>query len=59
MGLTATYRMLETRRPAPGVVLGYLALEFAFTDRAVIPARLGVALSEIDGRWLISHYQVS
>jgi hypothetical protein len=39
LGMTATYRILETRRPADNLILGYLSVDFAFTDRPT-PDRL-------------------
>ena len=33
LGMTATYRILETRRPADNLILGYLSIDFTFTDR--------------------------
>ncbi|MEV1001133.1 SgcJ/EcaC family oxidoreductase [Nonomuraea sp. NPDC050202] len=58
-GLTAAYRVLETRAPADDVVLGYLAVDFSFTDRPAIHVTLGVLLKRTEEGWLISHYQVS
>ena len=54
-----TYRILETRQPVEGVVLAYVAVDFAFTDRASIPVLLSVLLTDAGEHWLISHYQVS
>lgn len=59
VGLSPNYRVLETRQPAAGVIFGYVAVDFTFTDRASIPALLGVLITDVDGRWLIGHYQVS
>ncbi|WP_410636518.1 SgcJ/EcaC family oxidoreductase [Amycolatopsis sp. cmx-4-83] len=59
LGLTADYRVLETRRLAEDVVLGYVNVDFGFTDRPVLPVTLGVVLRRVDGTWLIAHYQVS
>ena len=51
---------LETaRRLAEDVVLGYVNVDFGFTDRPVLPVTLGVVLRRVDGTWLIAHYQVS
>ncbi|WP_370961988.1 SgcJ/EcaC family oxidoreductase [Amycolatopsis sp. cg9] len=58
-GLTADYRVLETRRLAEDVVLGYVSVDFGFTDRPVLPVTLGVVLRRAGGAWLIAHYQVS
>ena len=59
VGLSPNYRVLETRQPAPGVVFGYVAVDFTFTDREPVPALLGVLLTDVDDEWLIAHYQVS
>lgn len=58
-GLKAAYRMLETRQLAEDVVLGYLAVDFSFTDRPALLVNLCVLLKRVDERWLICHYQVS
>lgn len=59
VGLSPNYRVLETRQPAPGVIFGYVAVDFTFTDREPVPTLLGVLLTKVDDRWLIAHYQVS
>ncbi|MFG1837557.1 YybH family protein [Micromonospora sp. NPDC049175] len=59
LGLTASYDIRETRRLADDVVLGYLEVEFGFTDRPPLPVHLGVVLRRTDKDWQISHYQVS
>jgi uncharacterized protein (TIGR02246 family) len=59
MGLTADYELLESRRPAEDVVLGYAKVDFGFTDRPTLSVYLSVLLRRIDGAWLIGHYQVS
>ncbi|MFJ9443696.1 YybH family protein [Kitasatospora sp. NPDC101235] len=59
LGMTAEYRVLETRRPADGLLLGYLGTEFAFTDRPTLTVNLGVLLQRSDDGWAIAHYQVS
>jgi len=58
-GLRPTYRILETREPAPGVILGYLGVDFAFTDRPTIAVHLSVLLTRVGNGWAIGHYQVS
>ncbi|MEU7875755.1 SgcJ/EcaC family oxidoreductase [Dactylosporangium sp. NPDC049140] len=58
-GLAADYRILETRRPADGLVLGYLAVDFTFPDRPALHVNLAVLLRRTDDGWLIAHYQVS
>lgn len=58
-GMTVTYRILENRQPAADVVLGYVAAEFGYPDRASVHLNLGVLVTRgIDG-WRISHYQAS
>ncbi|MEU8713351.1 nuclear transport factor 2 family protein [Streptomyces sp. NPDC048663] len=59
LGMTARYRVLETRRPADGVVLGYLAVEFSFTDRPPLDVKLSVLATREGDDWYIGHYQVS
>lgn len=58
-GMTATYRILETRSPADDLVLGYLAVDFSFTDRPVVSVYLSVLVKQAQEGWSISHYQVS
>ena len=59
LGLAAAYRILETRRPAEDLVLGYLSVAFSFPDRATTNVYLGVLLTRVQDGWYISHYQVS
>ena len=59
LGLTAAYRILETRRPAEGLVLGYLSVAFSFADRPTLNVYLSVLLAHAQDGWYISHYQVS
>ncbi|WP_409468186.1 YybH family protein [Streptomyces sp. HC307] len=59
LGLTAEYRILETRRPADDLVLGYLDVEFSFTDRPALDVKLSVLVTRVGDDWCISHYQVS
>lgn len=59
IGLTAEYRILETRRPADDLVLGYLSVDFSFTDRPTLSVNLGVLLRRGEEDWYISYYQVS
>ncbi|GAA3586179.1 SgcJ/EcaC family oxidoreductase [Nonomuraea rosea] len=58
-GLTAAYRILETRAPAEDLVLGYLAVGFSFTDRPTLHVSLSVLVKRTEEGWHISHYQVS
>lgn len=59
IGLTAEYDILETRRLADDLVLGYLSVDFSFTDRPTLTVNLSVIVRRIGDAWLISHYQVS
>ncbi|MGC5561565.1 YybH family protein [Streptomyces sp. FR-108] len=59
LGLTAEYRILETRRPADDLVLGYLSVDFSFTDRPTLGVHLGVLVRREQEGWQISYYQVS
>ncbi|MFD4860642.1 YybH family protein [Streptomyces atratus] len=59
LGMTATYRILETRRPVADLVLGYLSVDFSFTDRPTLGVKLGVLVERAKDGWYISHYQVS
>jgi hypothetical protein len=59
LGMTAEYRILETRSPADDLLLGYLAVDFSFTDRPVVSVYLSVLVKRTEHGWLISHYQVS
>jgi uncharacterized protein (TIGR02246 family) len=55
LGMKAEYEVLETRRLSEELVLGYLNVDFSFTDRPTLNVYLSVLVK--DG--LISHYQVS
>lgn len=59
LGLTTAYRILETRGLADDLVLGYLAVDFSFTDRPRLSVYLGVLVKRTEEGWYISHYQVS
>jgi hypothetical protein len=59
VGLAAAYRILETRRPAEDLVLGYLRVAFSFADRPTVNVYLSVLLTHAQDGWYISHYQVS
>ncbi|MFI1330836.1 YybH family protein [Streptomyces sp. NPDC020845] len=58
-GLSAAYRILESRRLSEDTALGYLTVDFSFTDRPTVSSNLLVLLKRSDADWLISHYQVS
>ena len=57
--MTADYRILETRRLADDLVLGYLSVDFTFTDRATLTVYLCVLIQPAPDGAKISHYQVS
>ncbi|MET8872201.1 SgcJ/EcaC family oxidoreductase [Nocardia sp. NPDC004604] len=59
LGLSADYRILETRQLSDDVIVGYQTVDFGFTDRPTLPVHLTVILRNIAGTWLISHYHVS
>ena len=59
LGMTATYRILETRRPTDNLILGYLSVDFTFTDRATLTVYLCVLIQPAPDGAKISHYQVS
>lgn len=59
IGMAADYRILETRRPADGLVLGYLSVDFSFTDRPTLTLYLSLLVTRTEDGWYISHYQVS
>ena len=59
LGMTATYRILETRRPTDNLILGYLSVDFTFTDRATLIVYLCVLIQPAPDGAKISHYQVS
>jgi uncharacterized protein (TIGR02246 family) len=59
LGLAAAYRVLESRRLSDDLVLGYLAVDFSFTDRPTLNVKLSVVLKRSGSDWRIAHYQVS
>ncbi|MGW3729811.1 YybH family protein [Streptomyces sp. NPDC000851] len=59
IGMRAAYHVLETRRFADDLVLGYLDVEFSFTDRPALDVKLSVLVTRAGDDWYISHYQVS
>ncbi|MFE9611444.1 YybH family protein [Streptomyces sp. NPDC006012] len=59
LGLRADYQVLETRQLADDVLLGYLGVDFSFTDRPTVKVTLTLVLRQIAGQWQIAHYQVS
>lgn len=59
LGLTVRYRILESRGPADGVVLGYTRADFTFADGHTIGLNLSVLVTRTPEGWRIAHYQVS
>jgi uncharacterized protein (TIGR02246 family) len=59
IGMTADYTVLQTRRLADDLVLGYLSVDFGFTDRPTLTVYLSVIARRTGETWLINHYQVS
>ncbi|MEU9128399.1 nuclear transport factor 2 family protein [Kitasatospora sp. NPDC048540] len=59
LGMTADYRILETRRLAEDLVLAYLVVDFSFVDRPTLTVHLSVLVRQDGDGWLIGHYQVS
>ncbi|MFJ9558860.1 nuclear transport factor 2 family protein [Streptomyces fuscichromogenes] len=55
----ADYEVLEVRSLAEEVLLGYLSVDFSFSDRPAVPVTLTVVLRRLDGEWYIAHHQVS
>ena len=59
MGMTAAYTLRETRALSDGLVLGYLTVDFSFTDRDTLTVYLSVIIRQEAAGWRIAHYQVS
>jgi hypothetical protein len=59
LGMIATYRILETRRPADNLILGYLSVDFSFPDRPTLSVYLSVLIQPDPDGAKISYYQVS
>jgi uncharacterized protein (TIGR02246 family) len=59
LGLSPQYQILETRELSDDLLLGYLTVDFTFTDRPTLTVNLSVLLRRTDDGWLIAHYQVS
>jgi hypothetical protein len=57
--MTAAYTLHETRMLSDDVVLGYLTVDFGFTDRATVTVNLSVIIRQDADGWRIVHYQVS
>ena len=59
LGMRAEFEIVETRRYADDLVLGYLDTEFTFTDRPPVDVKLAVLVKRVAEGWSIAHYQVS
>ena len=59
LGMVAHYEILETRRPAEDLILGYMRVAFTFTDRQPVNVYLSLLVEKVADEWRISHYQVS
>jgi uncharacterized protein (TIGR02246 family) len=59
LGMKASYKILETRRLASDLVLGYQSVDFSFTDRPTLTVYLSVLVKRTAESWSIGHYQVS
>jgi muconolactone delta-isomerase len=58
-GLTARYTLREIRALGDGLILGYLTVDFGFSDRATRTVYLSVIIRHDPEGWRIIHYQVS
>jgi ketosteroid isomerase-like protein len=58
-GMTVTYRILESRSPAYGVVLGYLAATFAYCDRPAVKLAIGIVFTKDRDRRQVAQYEAS
>jgi uncharacterized protein (TIGR02246 family) len=58
-GMTVTYRILESRRPAGRLAVGYVSADFELPDRPTVGVNIGVVVTREDGEWRILQYQAS
>jgi muconolactone delta-isomerase len=58
-GLTAAYTLREIRVLSDRLLLGYLTVDFGFSDRPTLAVYLSVIIRQDAGGWRIVHYQVS
>jgi len=54
-GMTAAYTLRETRTLSDGLVLGYLTVDFGFSDRATLTVYLSVIIRQDADGWRIVH----
>lgn len=59
VGMTVTYRILETRRLADDLAFGYLSADFSRPDGSQVNLYIGVLALHKDDGWRIGHYQAS
>jgi uncharacterized protein (TIGR02246 family) len=59
LGMTVSYRIVETRRPTADLVVGYVRADFAYPDKATASLNLGVVVTRSDDGWRILQYQAS
>ena len=58
-GMTVEYVVLETRRLAEDVVLGYLSADFSYPDRPSVGITLGIVAKSDNGDWRIAFYEAA
>ena len=58
-GMKVGYAMLQTRRPAADVALGYLRATFSWPDGHTVTAYIGVVVTRGTDGWSIAQYQAS
>src|SRR4051794_12104520 len=51
LGITVAYRVLETRRFADDLLLGYLGVDFTFTDRPPLDVELAALVKRAEDDW--------
>jgi len=59
LGMKAAYRILEIRRLAADLVLGYLSVDFSFISQPTLNVNISVLVKRLEHSWHIAHYQVS
>jgi len=59
LGMTATFFIFNAPGTTDNLILGYLSVDFAFTDRATLTVYLCVLIQPAPDGAKISHYQVS
>jgi uncharacterized protein (TIGR02246 family) len=59
LGMTVSYRLLESRTLAADAVIGYVRATFEFVDQDSLDLNVGVALTRVGDEWLVAQYQAS